>query len=88
MCDFHPGQEVICVNDEGVRRWLRKGTHYTISKVAFRQDLGQWFVGVAEVPSSGPDGVAWYPSRFAPLRKTDISVFTAILKSTKVPEHV
>lgn len=83
--DWYVGMKVVCVDAEhGGRPLLRKGRIYTI------RHLEPEFVGLQE-PSTWSDEAGaeagWFYSRFRPVqrRKTDISVFTAMLSKPKVP---
>jgi hypothetical protein len=77
---FHVGQEVECIDNS--QAWanripsgLVKGQIYTISAILpFPIEYG--------VKVSGRPG-RFSHKRFRPLRKTDISIFTAMLNKTK-----
>jgi hypothetical protein len=81
---WHVGMKVVCVDAKGSGGCLRKGEVYTIGC------LEPEFVGLEE-PSTWSDEhgsePCWLYTRFRPvhLRKTDISVFTAMLNKDKVP---
>lgn len=92
---FRVGQKVVCVDDSpdfmGVS-WLVKGAEYTIDAVKFCENarISQSRTGsglgvkVVEVATGQRDW--FFAHRFRPLieRKTDITVFTEILrKATK-----
>lgn len=83
---FRVGQEVVCVDeDEATKHYgIYKDRVYTIASIF--EKAGAIFVYLAEVTSDG----GWYASRFRPVvtRKTDISVFTAMLTPTKQRETV
>lgn len=88
---FHIGQEVICVDasGSGTPPHLVEGAKYTISRIGFCK--GNVLVDVAEaipMPVAGTNP-SWFPHRFRPIqrRQTDISVFHAILRKHKAPEH-
>jgi hypothetical protein len=73
---FRVGQKVVCVNDScqyWTRPWIRKGHVYTVSHFA---DNG---VHLVESPGKPRGFFSW---RFRPAveRKTDISIFTKMLK--------
>lgn len=81
---FRVGQKVVCVNatdgygslyGAGYTHGLREGAIYTISKIT-----DETFVSVAEIKVGG-----WRADRFRPIveKKTDISIFTAMLKTKK-----
>lgn len=73
---FHVGQQVVCVDDDGTLL-LMKGRVYTI--VDIFQSLGDTYLALGGVVTE-TGGRGWYPSRFRPVRKTDISIFTAMLQ--------
>lgn len=86
MCNFRIGQKVVFVNGEGVaNRWHKEnmldvGKVYTIDTIVdFGPDQG---IGLCVDGSRR----AWQHWRFRPLvtRKTDISVFQAMLTGQKV----
>lgn len=78
---FYVGQKVVCVNDDpdnyGRPVIVVKGQVYTVSR-AFDW-LGVRALLFVEVSPGGEPG--WCASRFRPVveRKTDISIFTAML---------
>ena len=67
---FRVGQEVVCIDAKGVDALLTKGAHYRIRFISAD------YVYLVEVP--GPS-MGFFPSRFRPIVKTDISIFTAML---------
>ena len=78
---FYRGQKVRCVDDRGQQYFLQKGRIYIVEGDSFVGVAGKTYVCVAGVRNSY--GVAgFYASRFRPLveKKTDISIFTALLK--------
>lgn len=97
---FYVGQKVVCVNADDqipdaktTGDWespLVKGKVYIISQVPAIHFF------YPEVPCLRVEGVVRFPdyplaqSRFQPLeeKKTDISVFTEILNTTKIPEDI
>lgn len=81
---FHVGQKVVCVDDKLATRWLTKDQIYTISGSGMF--LGAHLYDLAEVKTSVAH--AWKATRFRPVhvRKTDISIFLAMLN--KQPEKV
>ncbi|RWB85945.1 MAG: hypothetical protein EOQ52_20570 [Mesorhizobium sp.] len=88
--DWHVGMKVVCVNNRGARRFLCRNTTYTIAALGNGLDeigRGTIYVALAEVPMPGP--LNWRAERFRPVapRKTDISIFTAMLTDArpKVP---
>jgi hypothetical protein len=81
--NFRVGEKVVCVDP--VNEWgfiLVRGQIYTISKV------GMFFseLHVDVIEALTPHSLAWRASRFRPVveRKTDISIFTKILKPETV----
>lgn len=94
--NFHIGQKVVCVDarqrNEYCSGCLKEGGIYTIRKVRFNP-LGKLGVLLFEVRSGAPpfdDGNerGFLADRFRPLdeRKTDISVFTKLLKDARLKE--
>ena|SRR5882672_1886203 len=96
--NFHVGQKVVCVNDDcieaGVLGPLKKGRIYTIRETGLRAWTdGAPCVRLTEIirgPLCCEGGeeecdTPYWASRFRPIvrRKTDISVFTAMLKPAK-----
>lgn len=90
---FRVGQKVVCVDVSYFgpnTSLLRKGDVYTIASVdAYEDAHGEYGVTLVEIiPQPAPgwrDG--FRASRFRPVveRKTDISIFTAMLNPTKEP---
>jgi hypothetical protein len=81
---FYAGQKVVCVDDRWQRYFLQKGRIYIVEGDSFVGVAGKTYVCVAGV--RGSSGLAgFYTSRFRPLveKKTDISVFTALLKPVR-----
>jgi hypothetical protein len=83
--NWHVGMKVVCVDNSGDGKDLDLGRVYTISDIykCVQPDLTTpIFVDLVEKPSGG-----WFPRRFRPVqpRKTDISMFTAMLTKDKVP---
>lgn len=85
--NFSVGQEVICVKTDRENKepspcggeagkYLCKGQAYRIFDI--REGYGEIFLKV-----NGVEGW-WHRSRFKPAVKTDISIFTAMLKTDKV----
>lgn len=79
---WHVGMKLVCVNNDGQHQHLRLDAVYTIAAIG--KAFGRLYVGLVEVPGAGPFN--WYAYRFRPVqpRKTDISVFTAMLSPQKV----
>lgn len=84
---FRVGQKVVCVDDSpdrfGRELGVVRGEIYTIRAVLERQG----WQGVLLVEVDPGSAAGWYASRFRPVveRKTDISVFHEILRTTKAP---
>lgn len=80
---FHVGQKVVCV-DAGIWRKIANNVVYTIHSI--NADHGLW-LRLIEVD---PLGGGYLSSRFRPVveRKTDISIFTAMLTPSKITEGV
>lgn len=90
---FHVGQKVVCVDATSrhwSRRWISEGVVYVVAGLRFdgshefKDHLGSTYALDLEGVGK-PNGFG--ASRFRPLveRKTDISVFTAMLDRQKVP---
>jgi len=78
---FYVGQKVVCVDAHP--DFLLKGVIYTISRVGLLTH-GETGVNLAEVDTSAcPHDVGFRATRFRPLveRKTDISIFTDMLRT-------
>lgn len=77
---FRIGQKVVCVRNDNVEHWLELNKVYTVEGV-------ETYIGGVKLTEIGPHVDAeeyhWYfiNNRFRPLveRKTDISVFKALL---------
>ena len=93
MSNFHVGQKVVCIDDDGLH--LRpdedgpcKGQVYTIR--GFNEQVGGLLlIEVINFPQLYREGygeLSFRPSRFRPVveRKTDISLFKAILDKPTV----
>lgn len=84
---FYVGQKVECIQDTGDQHgremFIRKGAIYTIASFV----VSNWGTeGVTLLEVAPPPGiVGWKPSLFRPIveRKTDISVFEAMLNPSK-----
>lgn len=88
---FEVGQQVVCVDDstrDGDPTYLTCGSIYTIR--SFDSECPP-HVGIRieeiilPVPPGWKEEASYYPWRFRPIRKTDISIFTAML--TKLPQN-
>lgn len=79
--DWHTGMKVVCVNNEGEEKALVLGRVYTLCAI-YAVDTVVYVELLEDTEAAG-----WFPWRFRPVqtRKTDISVFTAMLTKTKVP---
>lgn len=93
---FRVGQKVVCIDDENFARLdivsdlPRKGRVYTVAWYGCRPtDLGVPGVFLRELKSgicpTHKVTVAWRATRFRPVveRKTDISIFTAMLSPSR-----
>lgn len=88
MSYFRAGQQVVCVNanDYGLPQYgkastrLKKNAIYTISQIVVL--AGHDYLHLVGLEPHG-----WHHTRFRPLseNKTDISVFTKLLNTNKVP---
>lgn len=98
MCDFKPGDEVVCINDGWLGRaprwmfWTRtrpvdgpvKGHHYIVRRVA---------VGTCEISSrkavgvelEGPWNHAWRPSNFRKVQRRDLSAWLSTENTIEGP---
>ncbi len=90
---FHVGQKVVCIDDTrrefGLREWdnrLRRGIIYTIRWV------GKYGVKLVEINrrTRHVSDTYYFADRFRPVieRKTDISIFTAMLAPTSIRDSV
>lgn len=76
---FQVGQQVVCVRADRSKK-LKRGRIYTIDKIVRGWAQGRLQYGVAVCEVSMPQPYAGFvKSRFRPVRKTDISVFTSML---------
>jgi hypothetical protein len=85
---FRVGQKVVCVNDEPGYvikvDWLIRGRVYTIRRIdEMAGGLGLSFYELPDFQKCKKSG--WAANRFRPIaeRKTDISIFTAMLNPSK-----
>lgn len=92
MTPFYVGQKVVCVNDSPHRTRgpvaCVNGGIYTVVEIAAKPDEnGSYGIALAEIRASprGYLGASGYfrRDRFRPVVNTDISIFTAMLKTTK-----
>lgn len=83
---FRVGQKVVCVRAAG-NHMLSEGQVYTVSGIATHRD-GRPSVFLAEVVHDWTPHIPFYADRFRHIveKKTDISIFTAMLDKT--PERV
>lgn len=93
---FRVGQKVVCVDardrrgyihpeDHPVSHWLAEGAVYTIRKTMHRKTRLVWINGINRRKKTGSTiwvDSGFFASRFRPVaeRKTNISIFTAMLK--------
>lgn len=88
MCNFRVGQKVVCVDDRHCFGDLVKGGVYTVANVSvdIKYSLAGTFCTGIELVETKPDGpfLDFAASRFLPVveRKTDISVFRAMLNTS------
>lgn len=90
---FHVGQKIVCV-DDGPSKWsgmcgksVKRGRIYTVLRMMdYHDGAGERLYLIEAAPSGCHDG--FNPDRFRPIveKKTDISLFTAMLKE-KQREH-
>jgi len=87
-CNFHVGQKVVCINDDKSAS-LRLGCVYTVVGLLDRMlptCLGTTEYGVALLEAKPNElHIGFASSRFRPVveRKTDISIFKAMLNPSK-----
>ena len=86
---FHAGQRVICVEDGPIARadtppgtpsGLCKGCIYTVAAVIYRDDTRTDACLLLREVQPYRKGACWGATRFRPVRRTDISVFTRLLE--------
>jgi len=88
MTNFRVGQKVVCINDTNAPS-LEQGRVYTVTAVLdvlLGTRLGTWEAGLVVAETSTVDGsIGFAVSRFRPVaeRKTDISLFRAMLTPSK-----
>ena len=93
---FLVGQKVVCVDTKSpVIIWrgsapsgIREGSIYTVSRVSISPHTNRPALQLYELPTQNEIGDCWYQAmRFRPIveRKTDISIFTAMLKTERQP---
>jgi hypothetical protein len=87
-CKFYSGQKVVCVHDENSAECLVQDQIYTVKEVVVIPGtiyLTLVEVGVPNYMSPAGRQPGWFHWRFRPLQetKTDISVFTKLLKTKK-----
>lgn len=95
---FHVGQQVVCIDDsqwrrDVVARWgialPSKGSVYTVCEILIGPSSGEPCIRLEEIVNPLCDfaegrGEAMFKARyFRPVRKTDISIFTAMLNPVK-----
>lgn len=91
MTDWHVGMKVCCVKSAP---YLQVGTVYTVAEVEIRTDgpyQGSLFLCLQEIGETEVAKRFFYWRgyfRFVVDRKTDISIFTAMLDPTRVRETV
>lgn len=93
---FSIGQQVVCIEDKYWRAHCGettpvKGRIYTIREIeVHKEGVGLRFEEIVNAPFQYSDGLkecAFWRHAFRPVRKTDISIFTAMLTpvGSKVP---
>lgn len=95
MTDLHAGQRVVCVDakprpDVGnLPTLLTEGQIYTIDAIYETSAGVSVTLCEVAVPSTPPYRykIGWCADRFRPVKETDISVFTAMLKTKKIKEN-
>lgn len=92
MCDFKPGDEVVCV-DAGLQ-WgfepcpLVKGAHYTVlGLIPARSVDGSNFGVIIDVRSAHREG-AWAPSRFRKVQRRNIVEWLTQAVGIEEPKRV
>jgi hypothetical protein len=95
MMTFRIGQKVVCI-DNGPNPKLKNnfwigdipivGNIYTISGFGFAEATNEELLVLVEIKNCSRHGIGYSAWRFRPVveRKTDISIFTAMLKPSKV----
>lgn len=80
--NWHVGMKVVCVDASGASQ-LEKNRVYEIQ--AMQVAFGSVYIGLVGVKNGNYScGAGWLARRFRPvqIRKTDISIFTAMLHGT------
>ena len=76
-CDFKPGDEVVCVDEDPCvvhgKPAVRTGNIYTVRDVTVEHNFSGFAVYLHEVRSSGPKG-GFCSSRFRKVQKRDASL--------------
>ncbi len=92
---FHIGQKVVCINAshapfKGRPPGLVKGRIYTVSAIGLTNHLDPEQLPCISVDELANPYIAVWSHRFHPVieRKTDISIFTAMLTPSKVNQNV
>lgn len=90
---FRTGQKVVCVDDkprDNGPSGLTEGYIYTIRGTYLDKRHTVPAVMLEEMKPPASNSRGWFADRFRPLveKKTDISVFTKLLKTEKVDERV
>lgn len=82
MMAFHVNQRVVCVDATNNTGFIQKGATSTVTMVGMIGD--EPGISVAEAPIGIPDMLAYYASRFRPVRTTSIDTFLAMLSKPPV----
>jgi hypothetical protein len=84
MCDFKPGDEVVCVDDRAFFDPRRlpivappKGSVWTVFRVGLRPDTGEvsvWIVGFANPSRKTGEDLGFFPRRFRKVARRNDSL--------------
>mgnify|MGYP003496429940 CR=1 FL=1 len=93
---FKVGQKVVCVDDSQTPGCVwkadkpRKGSVYSVTEVGIHPLYGHLQLGFSEIKNSPLKYGRYAARRFRPVveRKTDISIFTAMLNPAKAKEFI
>jgi hypothetical protein len=88
---FRVGQQVECINGDGLLGLIKTGQKVTISHIHSHPTWGD-ILGLefSDAPPAPPDYTGYNSRLFRPIveKKTDISIFTEMLTPTKIKEKV
>lgn len=98
---FQPGQKVVCIDDNWTFVLAsiacpKKNSIYTVTEVMFNDIVQMPYIMVREIDTKrvetflGLANIFWLATHFRLLedKKTDISIFEAMLNPARVPEKV